>query len=143
MAVFYRAARARNEPHARRISMPFLGLIGQWSAGVGAGSILPAEVISWSAALLALVSLLASWAALRRARQAPGTAGSRGAAAPAPLQPAAGNRPAQPPAADDPALIAVLSAAVAMILAESRTVPAGKPAPASVAGFTIRKVRRV
>jgi hypothetical protein len=97
----------------------------------------------WIALVLSLIALFCSLIALRRVKRH-GPAESVTTATTL-------NSPGSLAPAFDPALVAVLSAAVAMMLdctpprqtglVQSQAAPA--PASASVAGFTIRKIRRV
>ncbi len=100
---------------------------------------IPLTDLTWVPVVLALLSLIISLVALGRTRRL------QAAAAPA-VAPVASAVPAATSQGDNPALIAVLTAAVAMILAEEQS--AGQQAarvagPVSPAGFTIRQVRRV
>lgn len=113
----------------------------------------------WLAAGLSAIALVSSLVALSRAKRslaAAQNAPSGQTQSVAPAVPAARPAAAAGSNVNDPVLIAVLTAAVAMMLADSSQSPAdsrqvaarpsGTPAiagPVSVAGFTIRKVRRV
>jgi len=106
----------------------------------------PEQILLRGAALLAVLSLIFSLSAWRNSRKAAAVTAAAGPENQ--LQPAgAGVSPA-----GDPALIAVLTAAVAMMLAEGQRpdknqTAAGSQAPSSgtqsPAGFTIRQIRRV
>lgn len=90
--------------------------------------------------IISILSLIFSLAALRKASRNSNTA-TQAAATP----PAESRKPLTAPSAPgtevtDPALIAVLTAAVYMMLGEAAT---AKPVHKSKSGFTIRKVRRV
>ncbi len=89
--------------------------------------------------LMAVMSLILGFAAWRRAGRNRQAAVS--ATAPAAL--AAGAIGLSGSAVTDPAIIAVLSAAVSMMLEESSQGHFGQSAPPTAAGFTIRKIRRV
>ena len=106
----------------------------------------PEQILLWGAALLALLSLIFSFSVWRNSRKASVTAAD--ARSQNRLQPVgAGVSPA-----GDPALIAVLTAAIAMVLADgqrpdmnqtaskNQAPSSGTPSPA---GFTIRQIRRV
>lgn len=92
--------------------------------------------------IISVLSLIFSLAALRRAGRSRNNASQTAAMAPADSRKpvAAATVPAPGSEVADPALIAVLTAAVYMMLGEAVT---AKPVHKSKSGFTIRKVRRV
>jgi len=90
--------------------------------------------------IISVLSLIFSLAALRRTGQNSNTASQTTAMAPADSRKPVVAAAAPGSEVTDPALIAVLTAAVYMMLGETVT---AKPAPKSKSGFTIRKVRRV
>lgn len=91
----------------------------------------------WVALALALIALLCSLAALRRSKQR---------SEPDHIEmPAVTSSSSVADGTLDPAIIAVLTATVAMMLSETSAVNPARPVSAaqSPAGFTIRTIRRV